>query len=67
VGTESEVRVHSPVPQHEGLLGLAVFAITASEALRAVPQSLREGGYEVGTTKWEVIRTLVLPRTPRSR
>jgi len=28
-----------------------------------VPQSLREGGYGVGATKWEVIRTLVLPNS----
>jgi phosphate transport system permease protein len=26
-----------------------------------VPQSLREGGYGVGATRWEVTRTLVLP------
>jgi phosphate transport system permease protein len=35
--------------------------ITASEAIRAVPQALREGGYGVGATKWEVIKTLVVP------
>jgi phosphate transport system permease protein len=35
--------------------------ITTQEALRAVPQSLREGAYGVGATRWEVIRKLVLP------
>jgi phosphate transport system permease protein len=40
---------------------LPIVIITASESLRAVPQSLREGGYGVGATKWEVQRTLVLP------
>lgn len=40
---------------------LPIVIITASEAIRAVPQSLREGGYGVGATKWEVQRTLVLP------
>jgi phosphate transport system permease protein len=40
---------------------LPIVIVTSSEALRAVPQSLREGGYGVGATKWEVQRTLVLP------
>ena len=40
---------------------LPIVIITASESIRAVPQSLREGGYGVGATKWEVQRTLVLP------
>jgi phosphate transport system permease protein len=35
--------------------------ITTTEALRAVPESLREGAYGVGATRWEVIRTQVLP------
>jgi phosphate transport system permease protein len=43
------------------ILVLPIVIITASEAIRAVPQSLREGGYGVGATKWEVIKTLVLP------
>jgi phosphate transport system permease protein len=43
------------------ILVLPIVIITASEAVRAVPQSLREGGYGVGATKWEVIKTLVLP------
>jgi phosphate transport system permease protein len=40
---------------------LPIVIVTASESIRAVPQSLREGGYGVGATKWEVQRTLVLP------
>lgn len=43
------------------ILVLPIVIITASEALRAVPDSLREGGYGVGATKWEVTRQLVLP------
>jgi len=43
------------------VLVLPIVVITASEALRAVPQSLREVGYGVGATKWEVTKTLVLP------
>jgi len=40
---------------------LPIVIVTSSESLRAVPQSLREGGYGVGATKWEVQKTLVLP------
>ena len=35
--------------------------IAAQEAIRAVPPSLREGGFALGATRWQVIRTLVLP------
>jgi phosphate transport system permease protein len=31
------------------------------EALRAVPKSIREAAYGVGATRWEVIRSHVLP------
>jgi phosphate ABC transporter permease subunit PstA len=40
---------------------LPIVVITSVESIRAVPQSLREGGYGVGATRWEVIKTLVLP------
>ena len=43
------------------LLVLPIVVITASEALRAVPRPLREGGYGIGATRWEVTKTLVLP------
>jgi len=43
------------------ILVLPIVIITASEAIRAVPQSLREGGYGVGATQWEVTKDLVLP------
>jgi phosphate transport system permease protein len=43
------------------LLVLPIIIITSAEALRAVPQSIREAGYGVGATKWEVIRSHVLP------
>ena len=35
--------------------------ITSGEAFRAVPAELREGAYGVGATRWEMIRTQVLP------
>jgi phosphate transport system permease protein len=43
------------------ILVLPIVIITSSEAIRAVPGSLREGGYGVGSTKWDVVRRLVLP------
>ena len=43
------------------VLVLPIVIITASEALRAVPASIREAGYGVGATRWEVIRHHVLP------
>jgi phosphate transport system permease protein len=43
------------------LLVLPIVIITSSEALRAVPTSIREAGYGVGATKWEVVRSHVLP------
>lgn len=43
------------------ILVLPIVIITAAEALRAVPQSIREAGYGVGATKWEVTRSHVLP------
>jgi phosphate transport system permease protein len=40
---------------------LPIVIITSAEALRAVPRSLREGGYGVGASRWQVTRKLVLP------
>lgn len=44
-----------------GVLVLPIMIITTAEALRAVPQALREASYGVGATKWETIRHQVLP------
>lgn len=43
------------------VMALPLVIITAAEALRAVPQSIREAGYGVGATRWQVIRSHVLP------
>jgi phosphate transport system permease protein len=43
------------------LMVLPIIIITTQEALRAVPRSIREGGFGVGATRWEVIRSHVLP------
>ena len=43
------------------ILVLPIVIITSAEALRAVPSGLREAGFGVGATRWEVIRHHVLP------
>jgi phosphate transport system permease protein len=43
------------------ILVLPIVVITAAEAIRAVPSSLKEGAYGVGATKWDVVRSQVLP------
>jgi phosphate transport system permease protein len=42
-------------------LVLPIVIITASEAIRAVPSTIREAGYGVGASRWQVTRKLVLP------
>ncbi len=43
------------------LLILPVVIISTQEALRAVPQGLRESAYALGATRWQVIRGHLLP------
>lgn len=43
------------------ILVLPIVIITSSEAIRAVPNGIREAGYGVGATRWEVVRSHVLP------
>ena len=43
------------------LLILPVIIINAQEAIRAVPQSVREGSYGLGATHWQTISRQVLP------
>jgi len=40
---------------------LPIIIVSSEEALKAVPQSLREGSLALGATKWETIRRNVLP------
>ena len=40
---------------------LPIIIVSSEEALRAVPQSLREGSLALGATKWQTIRKNVLP------
>jgi phosphate transport system permease protein len=43
------------------ILVLPIVIITAAEAIRAVPSGIKEAGFGVGATSWEVIRHHVLP------
>lgn len=43
------------------VLVLPIVIITTQEALRAVPTGIREAAYGVGATRWEMIRSHVLP------
>ncbi|MBS3900476.1 MAG: phosphate ABC transporter permease PstA [Dethiobacter sp.] len=44
-----------------GLLTLPVTITASEEALKAVPDSFREGALALGATKWQAIRTNVIP------
>lgn len=43
------------------LLILPIIIITTREALRSVPDSLRQGGFALGATRWQVIREQIFP------
>ena len=43
------------------ILVLPIVIITSAEAIRAVPNGIREAGFGVGATRWEVVRSHVLP------
>jgi phosphate transport system permease protein len=44
------------------LLVLPIVIIASLEAIRAVPDSFREGSYGMGATRWQTVRRVVLPR-----
>jgi len=43
------------------LLVMPIVMMSAREALRAVPQEMREAGLALGATQWQTIRRVVLP------
>jgi len=43
------------------VLVLPIIILITMEALRSVPRSIREAAYGVGATRWEVVRSHVLP------
>jgi phosphate transport system permease protein len=64
------VRVLEPITQGRtvlsagltlGLLTLPVVIISSQEALKAVPDSLRQAGLALGATRWQTVRAQVLP------
>ncbi|QCS41906.1 phosphate ABC transporter permease PstA [Natrinema versiforme] len=44
------------------LLILPIVIVSAQEAIRGVPDSQRQAAYGMGATKWQTVRTVVLPR-----
>jgi ABC-type phosphate transport system permease subunit/ABC-type phosphate transport system auxiliary subunit len=44
------------------LLTLPVVIVATEEALAAVPNSMREGSYACGASKWQTIKRIVMPR-----
>lgn len=48
------------------LLILPVIIITGREAIRAVPDSLRQASYGLGATKWQTVSRVVLPNSVSS-
>ncbi len=59
--TESNGRTILAASFTMALLILPVIIIAAQEAIRAVPQSIREASYGLGATRWQTIWRLVLP------
>jgi phosphate transport system permease protein len=43
------------------LLVLPILIVASREALRSVPDSIRQGGYALGATQWQVVSRQVLP------
>ncbi|AGB40808.1 phosphate ABC transporter, permease protein PstA [Halobacteroides halobius DSM 5150] len=43
------------------LLILPVIIVAAQEAIKSVPDSLKEGAYALGMTKWQTIKAVVFP------
>ena len=43
------------------LLILPIIIVSSQEAIRAVPNSVREASYGLGANKWQTIRRVVLP------
>jgi phosphate transport system permease protein len=70
LGLELFVRVMSPITGGRSVLAgaltmailvMPIVIIAAREALKAVPDGLRQGGYALGATRWQVVSRIVLP------
>jgi phosphate transport system permease protein len=70
LGLELFVRILSPITGGRSILAgaltisllvLPIIIVATREALRAVPDSIRQAGYALGATRWQVVREQVLP------
>ncbi|MCM1984372.1 phosphate ABC transporter permease PstA [Lyngbya confervoides] len=71
LGLELFVRIAAPITAGRSILAgamtlalliLPIIIVATRESLRAVSDSLRQGGFALGTTRWQVVRELVLPQ-----
>ena len=71
LGLEVFVRIMQPITGGRSVLAggltlalliLPIIIVATREAIRAVPNSLRQGGFALGATRWQVVRDLVLPQ-----
>ena len=46
-----------------GLLILPIVVVSAQEAIRSVPDSLRQASYGMGASRWQTLRDVVLPES----
>ncbi|MDZ8106742.1 MAG: phosphate ABC transporter permease PstA [Nostoc sp. DedQUE12a] len=70
LGLQIFVRVMEPITQGRSVLAgaltlslliLPIIIITTREALRAVPDSLRQAGFALGANRWQIIREQIFP------
>lgn len=70
LGLQVFVRVMFPITQGRSILSgaltlsllvLPIVIIATRESLRAVPGSIRQAGFALGATRWQVVREHVLP------
>lgn len=70
LGLQAFVRVMEPITGGRSVLAgsltmslliLPIIIVSTREALRAVPDSLRQGGMALGATRWQVVREQVFP------
>lgn len=70
LGLQAFVRVMQPITGGRSVLAgsltmslliLPIIIVSTREALKAVPDSLRQGGMALGATRWQVVREQVFP------
>ncbi|MEB3289452.1 MAG: phosphate ABC transporter permease PstA [Leptolyngbya sp.] len=70
LGLQVFVRIMQPITQGRSVLSgaltlallvLPIVIIATRESLRAIPNSLRQAGFALGATRWQVVRAHILP------